>query len=180
MLDAAAELLFEGGPTAVTIDAIVARSGVAKTTVYRHWANRDEVVTALFLHLIPRVDPPDTSLPFDDGIRQMLADTAEMMRSEGWQQVVAALLALKLHHPDLADIEEQMVEEQRQAFQHLFERGVDEGVVSSDDDPHELITLAIGPLLMAGLAGPVPPSPMLASRAADQFLLGQHARRSLR
>jgi len=177
VLDAATALLFEGGPAAVTIDAIVARSGVAKTTVYRHWANRDEVMAALFVHLIPRLDPPDPSLSFDDGMRALLRDTAAMMRGDGWRQVVAALLALKLHHPDMASIEEQMLDEQQAAFQQLFERGVAEGLVSPDDDPHVLITLAVGPLLMAGLAGPVPPSPQLADWAAEQFLLGQRARR---
>ena len=41
---AATDLLVEGGPSAVTIDAIVARSGVAKSTIYRHWASRDDVL----------------------------------------------------------------------------------------------------------------------------------------
>src|SRR5690606_191899 len=37
VLRTATDLLVEGGPSAVTIDAIVARSGVAKSTIYRHW-----------------------------------------------------------------------------------------------------------------------------------------------
>src|SRR5687767_10053529 len=36
VLRSATDLLMEGGPSAVTIDAIVARSGVAKSTIYRH------------------------------------------------------------------------------------------------------------------------------------------------
>ena len=48
VLTAATDLLVEGGPSAVTIDAVVARSGVAKSTIYRHWESRDEVLVAVF------------------------------------------------------------------------------------------------------------------------------------
>lgn len=40
VMEAATALLLEGGPTAITIDGVVARSGVAKSTVYRHWTTR--------------------------------------------------------------------------------------------------------------------------------------------
>ena len=41
VLDAATHLLVTGGPAAVTVDAVVAESGVAKSTIYRHWRSRD-------------------------------------------------------------------------------------------------------------------------------------------
>ena len=44
----ASELLVEGGPAAVTIDAITARSGIAKTTIYRHWPTHEALIVALF------------------------------------------------------------------------------------------------------------------------------------
>lgn len=47
IIRAATDLLVEGGPNAVTIDAIVAQSGVAKSTIYRHWQSRDEVLLAV-------------------------------------------------------------------------------------------------------------------------------------
>lgn len=43
VMQAATDLLVEGGPNAMTVDAVVARSGVAKSTVYRHWATRDDL-----------------------------------------------------------------------------------------------------------------------------------------
>ena len=47
VMAAAADLVVEQGPAGLTVDAVVARSGVAKSTVYRHWATRDELVAAL-------------------------------------------------------------------------------------------------------------------------------------
>jgi AcrR family transcriptional regulator len=44
ILDAAYELFSRGGIRAVGIDSIVERSGVARMTLYRHFASKDELV----------------------------------------------------------------------------------------------------------------------------------------
>ena len=67
VLRAATDLLVEGGPSAVTIDAIVVRSGVAKSTIYRHWASRDDVLLDVMESCAPgarsRPTPTSTSRP---------------------------------------------------------------------------------------------------------------------
>lgn len=47
-LTAAYELLLEVGFGQVTMDGVSARSGVAKSTLYRHWASRDELLREAF------------------------------------------------------------------------------------------------------------------------------------
>ena len=44
MLDATAELVAEVGVERTTIDEIANRSGVAKTTIYRHFASKQVLV----------------------------------------------------------------------------------------------------------------------------------------
>jgi AcrR family transcriptional regulator len=48
LLDAAASLLAEGGVTAVTMDAVAAEAGVSRPLVYKHFANRDELIVDLW------------------------------------------------------------------------------------------------------------------------------------
>ena len=54
-LDAARELIVEKGVVNLTIEDVAARSGVAKTTIYRHWPERTalivDTVNAMFEHL---------------------------------------------------------------------------------------------------------------------------------
>ena len=64
---AATDLLVEGGPSAVTIDAIVARSGVAKSTIYRHWASRDDVLLDVIESCAPVLPRPDPDLDVERG-----------------------------------------------------------------------------------------------------------------
>ena len=52
------QLLRTGGPRAVTIDAVTAASGVAKTSIYRRHANRGELLTAVLTEAIGTPDVP--------------------------------------------------------------------------------------------------------------------------
>ena len=47
LADAVLALLREGGPVAVTVESVASRSGVAKTTVYRRFSDRGELLTTV-------------------------------------------------------------------------------------------------------------------------------------
>ncbi|MEO7885575.1 MAG: TetR/AcrR family transcriptional regulator [Polaromonas sp.] len=46
LLDTAAELFYREGVRAIGVDLVVERSGVAKTSLYRHFPSKDELVVA--------------------------------------------------------------------------------------------------------------------------------------
>lgn len=58
VFDAACDLFEKGGYPAATIEAIAARSGVAKTTIYRWWPNRASLVVELLLKIAAVEAPP--------------------------------------------------------------------------------------------------------------------------
>jgi AcrR family transcriptional regulator len=47
LLDTAAELFYQAGARAVGVDLVVARSGVAKTSLYRHFRTKDDLIAAV-------------------------------------------------------------------------------------------------------------------------------------
>jgi AcrR family transcriptional regulator len=47
LLDAAGELLDDGGPPAVTLREVGTRAGVSRTAPYRHFADKESLLTAL-------------------------------------------------------------------------------------------------------------------------------------
>lgn len=170
VMEAATELLLEGGPNALTIDGVVARSGVAKSTVYRHWATRDELVADVFEFIAPKLEPSDPSLSFDDGLRILVHRLVAMMADPHWQRVLPALMMLKMHQGEIAELEERMQEEQLGVCAEVLRCGVAEGRISADDDLQLLLTLLIGPLLMAGLTGSTKLDDAFADRLTDHFL----------
>jgi AcrR family transcriptional regulator len=50
ILEAAAELFYREGIRAVGVDAVIAHSGVAKMSLYRNFAGKDELVAAFLEH----------------------------------------------------------------------------------------------------------------------------------
>src|SRR5215467_7949678 len=84
ILDATRELLAEEGDVgSLTVEAVAARSGVAKTTIYRRWRDKWELaLDAVMIDLLPGfrtpVDVGDTRkelLTFLEGARKNLSAT---------------------------------------------------------------------------------------------------------
>src|SRR5262252_8165191 len=81
ILDATRELLAEGDVGSLTVEAVAARSGVAKTTIYRRWRDKWELaLDAVMIDWLPRFDDPvdvgDTRkelLTFVNSVVKMLA-----------------------------------------------------------------------------------------------------------
>jgi hypothetical protein len=93
-----------------------------------------------------------------------------MMTAPGWLRVLPAMLLLKLHQHDIAEVEQRMHDAQLKVFQDVLQRGVSEGRIGADDDPELLLTLFVGPILMAGLTGSTELNGALADRSVSQFL----------
>jgi len=177
VIDAATDLLVEGGPQALTMDAVVARSGVAKSTLYRHWDTRDALVADVFEVCAPVVTMPEDPATSEEGLRTLVRSLAEAMSEEHWNRLAPALILLARELPELADLDSDMKTRQNEATGRVLQMGVDEGRLHPSvlDDVERTITLLAGPVIFAGLAGITAVDDALADACVDQFLAGQAA-----
>ena len=98
VLDATAALMAEGGLAAATIDAIRDRSGVSKTTIYKHWPNRLCVAVDAFAErLASDASLPDTGTARGDFREQVIRVSAFYASPVG--SVFAQLLASAMQDP---------------------------------------------------------------------------------
>jgi len=172
VMQAATDLLVEGGPSALTVDAVVAKSGVAKSTVYRHWATRDDLVNDVFHHCAPPLDLPDDDEPFESALRHIARSLVDMLGDPSWKRLMPALMLLRSEIEPMAELEDEMKQQQMSALASVLRRGVEEGRLRPEvsDDPQMSATLLVGPFLMAALADTVPLDHAFADRAVDHFL----------
>ena len=177
VMQAATDLLLEGGPAALTVDGVVARSGVAKSTVYRHWATRDALVLDVLSSCAPHLETIDESLDFADALRALVESFAAVLGDEHWARVMPSMLMLKNELDPLTDLDNDMKQEQAAVVTGVLQRGVDEGALPAAvlDDVDLSVTLLAGPVLMAGLTGMVPLDEVLVDRVIAQFMAGQSA-----
>lgn len=170
VMDAATELLLEQGPDGITMDGVVARSGVAKSTLYRHWPTRDALVTAVFEHLAPVVPSPAPDLGYEDSLRSIVRAIADILEDERWQPLIPALVLLKARHPDLAELESAMNAQQMAVLEPVLEKGRAEGLLRTDLTLELVSTVLVGPMLMSALTGMVRLDDELVEAVLELFL----------
>jgi AcrR family transcriptional regulator len=170
VIRAATDLLVEGGPNAVTVDAIVHRSGVAKSTIYRHWESRDDILVSVIESCAPAIPMPDPDTDVVDALRGIVHAMADALNDPEWARVLPALLMLKNHESGIAAMNDRLEHEQEQALTVLLERAAAEGVLRADLDSQEAATMLVGPLLFAHLTESVKLDKAFVDRAVDNFL----------
>lgn len=171
VLSAATDLLVDGGPTAVTIEAIVARSGVARSTIYRHWDTRDDILLSVIESCAPQVALPPASAGFEESLRRLVEDLRLMLTDPGWTRVLPAVLTLKHHEHGIADVEKRLEERQEHVLEIVLQRGIDEGRIDADVDVEAASALLVGPLLFSMLVGKPVLDEAFCTRVVDAFLL---------
>lgn len=172
VLDTAAAIVVEQGTAALTVDAVVARSGVARSTIYRHWPTRDDLLVDVFEYCVPSLETPMPDLGFEAAMRQFLHAVVGHLADEKWNRMLPALMALKAYEPTLARVEERMEERQGSISADLFARGEREGLFGPELDRSRAMALLVGPLVFAALSGETPITQGLADAALANFLAG--------
>jgi AcrR family transcriptional regulator len=102
ILQAALDLAFEAGFHTVTAEAIAARAGVGKTTLYRRWPNKAAVVMDAFLADVgPGIGFPPHASALERVRLQMRAVARTFRGRHG--ALIKALLGEAQQNPELAE-----------------------------------------------------------------------------
>jgi AcrR family transcriptional regulator len=150
VLDAATEVLSEQGTEGFTVDAVVARSGVAKTTIYRHWPTKDELLLAAMACFARPESAPDTGTLRGD-LLELLGGLAYALADEQWSKSLPSMLERAEHHPQLAAQHLAIVQLKTAPLIAVVERGRDRGEIRADVDLDLVPALFCGPLFFRRL-----------------------------
>lgn len=143
ILDTASELLVENGYAGLSIEQVAAVSGVAKTTIYRRWSTKLELVFAL-------MDRTFGSLPVVEGgaIADDLATLFKIVTAVakgGRRQIVPALLAESIYNDELrAALQARHLLPRREVTTAPIEHAIARGELDKDVDPAVLHDLLAG------------------------------------
>jgi len=88
LIDAAATLVAAGGVEAVSMDAVAARANVSRPLVYKHFANRHELLAAVYRRQATELDAAIAAAVgradgFEDKIRALVRSTLEAVTTHG-------------------------------------------------------------------------------------------------
>lgn len=153
LLRAATTLLMEGGVTAVTIDAVVERSGVARTTLYRQWPNRAAVIAAAFGELVAQTPVPELDEPAEKALRQVVRHFAYELAQAPWVALIPAFYAAARTDAEIHEMFVAFVQAREVAFATVVGRAIDAGLLPHDTNIDEAVVQLTGPLVFARLLG---------------------------
>ena len=175
ILDATRELLAEGGDVrSLTVEAVAARSGVAKTTIYRRWRDKRELaLDAVMIDLLPTFDDP---VDVGDTRKELLTFIGSVIRTFtalGNGPAMQGLTSDIATEPELARVyREQVVEPRREQLKPVVERGIERGDLRPDTDVRLVHELLVGPIFYRLLYSGGPLDRKLGNELVDAVLNG--------
>jgi AcrR family transcriptional regulator len=145
VLAATNELLSEAGFGGVSVDAVSKRSGVAKTTIYRHWPSRTALLLEACSRLGSRPETPDTGGLRGD-LTALAMYLAHQLRSARWATVLPSVIDAAERDPDIARLQSRLHTGFLAPFRSVVERAQERGDLPRSQDPSEVIAAIVGPL----------------------------------
>jgi AcrR family transcriptional regulator len=145
VLETTYRLLSEAGLSGVSVDEVCRRSGVAKTTIYRHWPSREALLLDACSSMGPKSQAPDTgSLKRD--LETLVAQIAQRLRSAPWATVLPSIIDAAERDRQLAEVQARIHSEMRSPLRTIVERAQEKGELPKKLDPAHVIAHILGPL----------------------------------
>lgn len=141
---AALRLLQEGGSRAVTVEAVASESGVAKTTIYRRYADREAVLRAALAAAIVPLDEPVGETP-RKRIRWALGQAWHQMSDVLGPGGLASIL--RDDDPRFSELFRSVLEPYTSALVELIDSDVAAGALRPGLEPDTVVSLLIGAYL---------------------------------
>ncbi len=141
---AALTLLRERGPTAVTVEAVAAESGVAKTTIYRRYADSEAVLRAALKAAIGTPGRPAGTTP---------RERIQWALDQAWHQMAEVLgrgglsAILQDADPRFTELIRSVLSPYSEALVELMRADMAAGKLRSDLQPDTVVSLLIGAYL---------------------------------
>jgi AcrR family transcriptional regulator len=153
ILRAARALLAEGGPGAVTMEAVAERAGVGKPTVYRWWPDRHAVAMAALMDTTSGDGVEASGRRALAALRAQLRAVAKRFATPTGRHVTSMLAASDPESELSKAFRNHFVLARRAEGRTLLERAKANGEVRRDVDVDVALDLLYGPLFFRLLMG---------------------------
>lgn len=154
MLQATLELLAEVGFEAMSIEAIASRAGVGKTTIYRRYNSKAELVADAIESIREEIVIPDTGSLWGD-MDTLIQNAAQISLNPLGRQTVAMIISSASSNAEFAQIYwTKYLQPRREAFAVVLERAKVRQEVKLDLDPGLVFDTMSGIMLYAMIFQP--------------------------
>jgi AcrR family transcriptional regulator len=172
IIEATLDLFAEQGFEGVCVEAVAARAGVGKATIYRRWPNKEELLLAALGSLkSPAPEPGGVSVR--DDLVAMLTVMCEDKADPRKARRYALLLGEGEKYPRLMRrYKETVVEPRREAMRAVIRRGIQTGELRAGTDVEVTLLALTGAVMAREKSAEGALDGEFAARVVDSLLLG--------
>ena len=164
--------LAESGYSALSLESVARRAGVHKTTLYRRWGTREDLVLEAMLERAgERISVPDTGSLREDLLE--LARTAAANAAGPEVAAMARAVVAQMPHDERLAAANHRFWDERLAFDSvIIEQAIERGEVAPDTQPRQVIESVLGPIHLRLLLTGEPINDAFLSRIVDVVVDG--------
>ena len=138
------ELLTEEGIGGVSIDEVSRRSGVSKTTIYRHWPSRSALLVDACSKIGTAPETPDTGTLKGD-VTALATGLAQQLKSARWAAVLPSIIDAAERDPELAQLHAQLHAGQMVPYFAVAEQAKKRGELAPGTNVSEFVASIVAP-----------------------------------
>jgi AcrR family transcriptional regulator len=146
IIEAVLDLLAEGSNIeTLSIEAVAARAGVGKATIYRRWPNKE----ALIVHALAALKGPIPEIA-GESVREDLLTLLRPLavaNSTRAGRIMPCLIPEVQRNPEMAALYRQLTEPRRERMRDVLRRGIAIGELRADLDLNATVAMLTGPLV---------------------------------
>jgi AcrR family transcriptional regulator len=145
VLSTTLDIIEADGIAGVSIERVAAESGVAKTTIYRQWTGRGELIFAA-LETVKDVSIYPTTDSLHHDILTGLVALADGLRSSLWATVMPSIIVVAEHDPAFGALCLEFGNRRRVELERRLRLAVERGEIDADINVELLNSQLVGPL----------------------------------
>jgi TetR/AcrR family transcriptional regulator, regulator of autoinduction and epiphytic fitness len=167
---AALDELGEVGYGAFTIESVAARAGVGKSTIYRHWRDKLDLIADAFEtaheHRVPDLSGGSAA----ERVAALIRHVAEVAVDSTFSRCIPALIEGARRDPRLREFQSGYSAKRRQGLTALIAEGIQDGEFPADTDPELAARAMLGAVFYGRLMSAEPFDPAEAGRLVAAVL----------
>lgn len=171
VIAATRRVIAEAGITGASVERIAARSGVARSTIYRRWPDLNALYADALLSADPAGHHPVT--PTGDirtDLRRFLTEHADRLNDPGHFTLLLSMVLLAARDSRVAGVHRRKVGEAASGALRIIEAGQRSGALRPDLDRAHALVLLLGPGLYVRMMEQRRITPSSIDLTVDEFL----------
>lgn len=143
-IEATIQTLLEHGAEGLTMEEIADRSGVAKSTIYRHFGTREHLVTESVRSCVVEQPTPDSGSLADD-LTELFTRYDESEETKRLNELIPLLIDGARRDADMREVLDALLVERQRPLRTVLKLAQGRGEIDPDLDLDVAVAVLIGP-----------------------------------